>query len=135
MVAEALAPTLSPSTTLTVDIGNNYNFPLHIAPTDLRPDLVWWDDSVRSVCIAELTVCFESNFSEAAQQKAAKYTDLMEQAEQNGYSTTLLTLQMGSRGTPHYPSFNDEGHPPYNNSYVELTEKHGIQLHVRYNFT
>ena len=110
LVAEALAPTLSPSTTLTVDIGNNYNFPLHIAPTNLRPDLVWWDDSVRSARVAELTVCFESNFSEAAQRKAAKYTDLMEQAEQNGYSTTLLTLQMGSRGIPHYPSFKASHH-------------------------
>ena len=39
-------------------------FPLHIVPTDLRPDLVWWDDKHRSLTMAELTVCFETNFEQ-----------------------------------------------------------------------
>ena len=55
--------------------------------------------------MAELTVCFETNFEEAAQRKGAKYRDLVEQAIHNSYSATLLTIQMGSRGVPHYPSF------------------------------
>ena len=61
-------------------------------PTDLRPDIVWWDDKERSLCLAELTVCFESNFDEAALRKSAKYTELAEQAEKKGYSTILLTI-------------------------------------------
>ena len=101
----AITPKLVPSTTLAVDIGDGYMFPQHITPTDLRPDLVWWNDTSRTLCLAELTVCFESNFEEAAQRKTAKYTDLAEQVEQGGYSTTLLTLQVGSRGVPHYESF------------------------------
>jgi len=39
-VKEALPPTYH----LTADTGP-YNFPHHIVPTDLRPDLVWWNDS------------------------------------------------------------------------------------------
>ena len=67
---------------LTVDIGDSYNFPLHIIPTDLRPDMVWWDDAHRSLCLVELTVCFESNFDDAAQRKTVKYTD---RAKLSGY--------------------------------------------------
>jgi hypothetical protein len=56
--------------------------------------------------LAELTVCFESNFEDAALRKSAKYLDLADQAELNGYHTTLLTLQVGSRGVPDYASFS-----------------------------
>ena len=86
----AADPTISPTTTLTVDIGDTYSFPHHITPKDLRPHLVWWDDGSRLLWIAELTVCFEGNFGEAALRKSAKYTDLVNQVKQQGYSTILL---------------------------------------------
>ena len=57
------------------------------------------------MCLAELTVYFESNFTEAAQRKTAKYMDLLQQASSGGYKAELLTLQMGSRGVPHYDGF------------------------------
>ena len=57
ILQEVVEPKLSSSTTLTVDIGDSYHFPLHIIPTDLRPDMVWWN---------EVTVCFESNFDNAS---------------------------------------------------------------------
>ena len=59
----------------------------------------------RVLCLAELTVCFESNFKEAALRKTAKYIDLVDQAKNNSYNATLLTLQVGSRGVPDYNSF------------------------------
>ena len=105
-IAAAIQPYLSPTSVLSVDIHDNYEFPLHIVPTDLRPDIVWWDSRNRSLCLVELTVCFESNFEDAAIRKTAKYTDLVDQANNNGYNTTLLTLQVGSRGVPHYESFS-----------------------------
>ena len=71
----------------------------------MRPDIVWWDRCSKSVCLAELTVCFETNFDDAAARKAAKYADLVQQARDNGYRATLLPLQVGSRGVPHYESF------------------------------
>ena len=103
-IAVAVQSHLPPISVLTADIGDSYEFPLHIVPTDLRPDLVWWDDTQRSLCLAELTVCFESNFDEAAMRKTTKYTDLAEQAERHGYHSTLFTLQVGSRGVPDYKS-------------------------------
>ena len=35
---------LPPPVQFTVDLGS-YNFPQHIVSTDLRPDIVWWDDN------------------------------------------------------------------------------------------
>lgn len=58
---------LSPTAILTTDL---YSFPLHIIVTDLRPDLVWWDEVHKSLCLAGLIVCYETNFVEAVQRKS-----------------------------------------------------------------
>ena len=105
ILATSVKETLPPSTNLTVDIGGQYKFPCYIIPTDLRPDMVWWNDAEKSLNLMELTVCFESNFEDAAQRKLSKYTELTDLAQQNGYETVLLPVQMGSRGVPDYPSF------------------------------
>ena len=104
-IASAIRPLLRPTTVLSVDLGESYDFPTHIVPTDLRPDIVWWDPGDRSMCLAELTVCFESNFEDAAQRKTAKYMDLLQQVRDRGYKAQLLTLEVGSRGVPHFVSF------------------------------
>ena len=43
-----------------------------LVPTNLRPDLVWWEDDARVSYVVELTVCYETNFGEAAERKMAK---------------------------------------------------------------
>ena len=53
-IASAIKPHL-PS--LSVDISEGYQFPRHI--------VVWWDCNSKSVCIAELTVYFESHYRPA----------------------------------------------------------------------
>ena len=104
-IASAIKLHLPATTTLSVDIGEGYQFPCSIVSTDLRPDIVWWDFSDKSVCFTKLTICFETNFVNAAVRETMKYTDLVRQARSNGYRVTLLTLQVGSRGVPHYESF------------------------------
>ena len=64
-----------------------------LSTTDLRPDIVWWDDSVKKILLIELTVCFESSFKHAAERKMAKY-----EARSAGYSGQVITLEVGSRG-------------------------------------
>ena len=88
-----------------MNIGEGYQLPCRIVSTDLRSDIVWWDFSNKSVCFVELTVSFETNFVDATERKTTKYTDLVQQARSKGYRATLLTLQVGSRGVPHYESF------------------------------
>ena len=90
---------------MTADINEDYNFPLHIIPTELRPDIVWWDDDMKSLNLIELTVCYETNFDEAAKRKDERYQDLLNDVSSMGYTTSLITLEMGSRGLPHLPGF------------------------------
>jgi hypothetical protein len=110
VIASAVRKCLPETTSLTADLDSNYQFPLHIISTDLRPDIVWWNDSEKELCLCELTVCFETSFREAAQRKETNYHDLMTAAEEAGYYTSLITLQVGSRGVPDLPSFKNLSH-------------------------
>ena len=44
-------------------------FTSHIMPTDMRPDIFWWNDTDQSVCLVELTVCYDTLFHEPATRK------------------------------------------------------------------
>ena len=43
---------------------STYDFPSTAASTDLRPDLVVWSDTQQVMVLAELTVCFETNYGQ-----------------------------------------------------------------------
>lgn len=75
IISSTVTDYLPPTTTSTVDLGTGYSFPHHIAPTDLRPDIVLWDDSNKSLTLLELTVCFETSFDDARVRKQDKYRD------------------------------------------------------------
>ena len=92
-----LSSHVSSSAHLASDLGS-YIFPHHIVATDLRPDIVWWDDSLRQILLIELTICFETSFKHAAERKELKYEDIIERARSAGYRGRVITLQVGSRG-------------------------------------
>ena len=96
-IASLLSAYIRPSANLSADLGS-YDFPHHIVPTDLRPDIVWWDDSLRKMMLIELTICFETSFQHAAERKELKYEDVMARARSSGYNGCVITLQVGSRG-------------------------------------
>ena len=84
---------------LTSDLGEEgYHFPSHIVPTDLRPDLVMWSDHPKKLDLFELTVCFETGFDDAARRKTMRYSELASDARAHGYCTTIIPIQIGSRG-------------------------------------
>ncbi len=107
-ILEAIATTirehLPPSTSMSVDLSDGYTFPTHIAATDLRPDIVWCDDK-QTITLVELTVCFETSYEAAVERKEDRYRDLTSDAKRAGYSLTLITLEMGSRGLPNMVGF------------------------------
>jgi len=65
---------LSPTTQLTADLNDGYEFPMHIVPTDLRPDMV---------CPAEISHACRidsklwDQFEAAAERKEEKYKELV----------------------------------------------------------
>ena len=80
----------------------------HTSPyTDLRPDLVLWNDIEKTMCLIELAVCYETRFEEAHTLKANKYADLIKAIEDTKYIPDLITLKVGSRGPYNPAGFND----------------------------
>ncbi len=75
------------------------------ADTDLRPDIVCWNDDKKTITIVELTVCFETSYKAAVTRKEDRYLDLILDAKRAGYSPTQITLEMGSRGLPNMDGF------------------------------
>ena len=99
LIANSLKCHCPPEFHVMADLPDStYAFPSSIAATDLRPDLVVCSDTQRVIVLAELTICFETNFVNAHQRKSAKYHDLLESCLANSYNTTLITLEVGSRG-------------------------------------
>ena len=98
VIAETSQTYLPEDHHLTVDLGEAYHFPNHIVSTNLRPDMVVWSDVHRALYLIELTVCFETGFVEAAQRKRERYSDLVIEARETGYDTSVLPIQIGSRG-------------------------------------
>ena len=107
---------LPPTYEFTADTGS-YSFPQHIVPTDLRPDIVWWNNKGHVLYIAELTIAFETSFTAAAERKRIKYDSVVQRARDAGYSVTFLPLEVGSRGIVNLQSL------------ATLKEKVGIPQH------
>lgn len=62
--------------------------PCYIVTTSLSPDLVLWSKSNGQLYIVELTICYETGFTEAAERKVRHYLDMAEDAQRQGYCTT-----------------------------------------------
>ncbi|XP_049901864.1 uncharacterized protein LOC126391274 [Epinephelus moara] len=82
---------------LLADLEQRLYFPTEIATTNLRPDLVLWSPSIRSVYIIELTVPWEDAVGEAYEHKRLKYAELAADAEQRGWKATVLPVEVGCR--------------------------------------
>ena len=71
---------------MLVDIGQQLIFPPEIAAPTLRPDLVLWSPSMKSVNIIELTVPWENSTKESYEHKKLRYTELAADAQQQGWN-------------------------------------------------
>ena len=97
LIVDLLSAYTSPTAQISSDLGS-YAFPQHVVATDLRPDIVWWDDIAKKILLIELTVCFESSFKHAAERKTTKYLDVLARARSSGYRGQVITLEVGSQG-------------------------------------
>ena len=105
IISEVVKEAIPTTASISVDLDNKYHFPSHITNTDLRPDIVWWDDDDKVVTMIEVTVPYDTLMEEAAERKTIKYADLLETLRSKGYKGCLLTVEVGSRGLPNTSSF------------------------------
>ena len=88
----------TPDTSFTADLGDNYSFPTHIVPTDLWPDIVWWNDVKKTIVLVELTIPFDTSMDGTSERKQAKYDHLLTAAKQR---LSCLSHHNGDRITGH----------------------------------
>ena len=90
---------LPPTFRLTVDLpDHHYSFPQDIAPTTLRPDIVWWSEEMKVMWILELTISFETVMDQAHSRKVVKYDELVGTIRRGGFRVGFIALEVGSRG-------------------------------------
>ena len=72
--------------------------PREIAITSLRPDIVLWSQTGKAVVLCELTCPWEENAEWAHERKLAKYEDLKNEIESNGWNVKVFAVEVGCRG-------------------------------------
>ena len=70
----------------------------HPSECKLRPDIVIWSDTTRSVSLFELTVCHESNFVDACHRMTIRYLDLEQDIRHAHFRVKTYPIQVGCRG-------------------------------------
>ena len=83
---------------LLADLDGNYCFPIHIAFTQLRPDITIFSNVLKKVILIELTCPCEENMESWHSTKINKYLALKTTIESNGWSVELFAVEVGARG-------------------------------------
>ena len=72
--------------------------PPHILTTSQRPDIVIVLEESKEIVIVELTVPFETNVEEAHRRKVDKYSSMVQDIQEMGYTVSLYAVEVGVRG-------------------------------------
>ena len=80
------------------DLNGDYRFPLAIAVTSLRPDIVVYSSFTKQVILIELTCPCEENMLERHTAKVNKYSSLCECIVDNGWEVHFFAVEVGARG-------------------------------------
>ncbi len=83
---------------MRVDLNHRLTFPVELAVTNLRPDLVLWSKSIRTAITVELTVPWEEAINEAFERKKLRYAILAAEAEERGWAIKVYPVEVGCRG-------------------------------------
>ena len=83
---------------LLADLNSNYCFQVHIAFTQLRPDITIFSNNLRKVILIELTCPCKENMESWHSTKISKYLPLKIIVDSNGWCVELFTVEVGARG-------------------------------------
>ena len=77
---------------LKADLDKKYNFPLHIAYTELRPDITIYSNSTKKVILIELTCPCEENMEKWHDHKINQYLPLKSAIKSRGWEVDLHAI-------------------------------------------
>ena len=73
-----------------------------VTNTPLRPDIVVYSDSLKTVYLIELTCGDESNFESQRARKESRYEQLLADISAAGWTAQLFTVEVGCMGLYHH---------------------------------
>ena len=76
----------------------NGPFPVHITPTEQRPDGIMFSDKLKTVMWLELTSPWEENLTDSYIRKKAKYNELERQCGSAGWTVIPLYVEVAALG-------------------------------------
>ena len=79
------------------DLGSNYCFPIHLAFTQLRPDITIFSSALRKVKLIELTCTCEENMGSWHSAKINKYLALKTTTKSNEWSVEPFVVKVSAR--------------------------------------
>ena len=83
---------------VVADTNKGYIFPVHIALSSLRPDIVIYSNCLKRVILIELTCPCEQNMESWHSTKLSKYSGLVNIISSNGWYCDLFAIEVGARG-------------------------------------
>ena len=81
---------------LIADLNSNYCFPVHIAFTQLRPDITIFSNNLIKVILIELTCPCVENMKSWLSIKINRYLALKTIIQSNGWCVELFALEVGA---------------------------------------
>ena len=85
---------------LMVDLDRNLKFPMEVAVTNQRPDMVLMSNSTKRIGLIELTVPNEERVEVSGELKKARYAPLQEEGKANGWKVQVWAIEVGCKGFP-----------------------------------
>ena len=83
---------------LKTDLDKKYNFPLHIAYTELWPDITIYSYSAKKVILIELTCPCEENMEKWHDHNVHKYLPLKLAIKSRSWEVHLYAIEVGAGG-------------------------------------
>ena len=83
---------------MRADLDRQLKFPQEITATSLRPDIVLWSTSTKTVIMVELTVPWEEGMEAAFERKRDKYSELANECSEAGWRAFTYPVEVGCRG-------------------------------------
>ncbi len=85
---------------MEVDLGRKLHFSEVVLSTTLRPDIIMWSPGGKKIILVELMGPWEEGCEDAAERKKGKYQQLVQDCRDKGWTTWLMTVEVGCRGFP-----------------------------------
>ena len=85
---------------LMTDLDGNLKFPIQVADTNLRPDMILLSESTKRIGLIELTVPSEERVEVSGELKKAKYALLQEEGKTRGWNVHIWAVEVGCKGFP-----------------------------------